>query len=273
MSFDTPIRINELAKELNLSSKEIIEKLAQLSITGKTHSSTITPDQIKRLKEFISQGSQLVAKKPKAFVVKKAKPVEVIESVEPEEVEEVKEVKPAPVAEMPKVEVVKPRPVANRLEIVRRAPRPEAGDVTERRPVRPQQGERKFPPRDGNREFNKDRDGKFPPRQDRGERPARPFDKRSAQTKEERPVNKDFGDKKPIERRIIPQEMYENKSGTRKEDLLLNPKEYETVFALRKALNSLPVADVTEQIISQMTQTENNGEFLDKIDTFLKKFK
>ena len=56
-------------------------------------------------------------------------------------------------------------------------------------------------------------------------------------------------------------------------DLLLNSKEYETVFALRKALNSLPVADVTEQIISQMTQTENNEEFLDKIDTFLKRFK
>ena len=55
--------------------------------------------------------------------------------------------------------------------------------------------------------------------------------------------------------------------------VLLNSKEYETVFALRKALNSLPVADVTEQIISQMTQTQNNEEFLDKIDGFLKKFK
>ena len=79
-------------------------------------------------------------------------------------------------------------------------------------------------------------------------------------------------DRKLSEKRIFPA-IDINKSGTRKEDLLLNQKEYETVFALRKALNSLPVADVTEQIISQMTQTENNEEFLDKIDAFLKRFK
>ncbi len=79
-------------------------------------------------------------------------------------------------------------------------------------------------------------------------------------------------DRKLSEKRIFPA-IDINKSGTRKEDLLLNPKEYETVFALRKALNSLPVADVTEQIISQMTQTQNNEEFLDKIDTFLRRFK
>ncbi len=79
-------------------------------------------------------------------------------------------------------------------------------------------------------------------------------------------------DRKLSEKRIFPA-IDINKSGTRKEDLLLNQKEYETVFALRKALNSLPVADVTEQIISQMTQTQNNEEFLDKIDTFLRRFK
>ena len=79
-------------------------------------------------------------------------------------------------------------------------------------------------------------------------------------------------DRKLSEKRIFPA-IDVNKSGTRKEDLLLNSKEYETVFALRKALNSLPVADVTEQIISQMTQTENNEEFIEKIDAFLKRFK
>ena len=64
-----------------------------------------------------------------------------------------------------------------------------------------------------------------------------------------------------------------NKSGTRREDLLLTPKEMETVYALRKALNNLPVADVTENIISQMVQTKNNAEFLDKIDLYLRRFK
>ena len=75
MSFET-IRINELAKELGLTSKEVIEKLARISITGKTHSSTLTLDQVKRLKEFISSGEVKEAKKPKAFVVKKAKNTE-----------------------------------------------------------------------------------------------------------------------------------------------------------------------------------------------------
>ena len=64
MSFDT-IRINELAKELKMTSKEVIEKLAQISITGKTHSSTLTVDQVKRLKDFINAGYVKQDKKKK----------------------------------------------------------------------------------------------------------------------------------------------------------------------------------------------------------------
>ncbi|MBR0491492.1 MAG: transcription termination factor Rho [Clostridia bacterium] len=79
-------------------------------------------------------------------------------------------------------------------------------------------------------------------------------------------------DRKLSEKRIFPA-IDINKSGTRREDLLLTPEEKETVFALRKAMNSMPVADVTEQILSLMTQTKNNKEFLVKIDSFIKKFK
>ena len=79
-------------------------------------------------------------------------------------------------------------------------------------------------------------------------------------------------DRKLSEKRIFPA-IDINKSGTRREDLLLNPKEMETVYALRKALNNLPVADVTENIISQMVATKNNIEFLDKIDLYLRRFK
>ena len=78
-------------------------------------------------------------------------------------------------------------------------------------------------------------------------------------------------DRKLSEKRIFPA-IDINKSGTRREDLLLTPEEKETVFALRKAMNSMPVADVTEQILSLMTQTKNNKEFLVKIDSFIKKF-
>ena len=108
MSYET-VRINELAKELNLTSKDIIEKFAQIGIKGKTHSSTVTPDQINRLKEFIASGGVKEIKKPKAFVVKKTKVQETPEE-EPKVDEKVKK---------PVVEVVKP---ASRLEIVRKAP-------------------------------------------------------------------------------------------------------------------------------------------------------
>ena len=74
------------------------------------------------------------------------------------------------------------------------------------------------------------------------------------------------------EKRIFPA-IDINKSGTRKEEKLLTKKELETVFALRKALSKMPTEDVTETIINQMVTTKNNREFIDKIDSFLYKFK
>ena len=79
-------------------------------------------------------------------------------------------------------------------------------------------------------------------------------------------------DRKLSEKRIFPA-IDINKSGTRREDLLLTKQEKDTVFALRKAMNSMPVADVTEQVISQMTQTKNNEEFVEKMNDYLKRFK
>lgn len=79
-------------------------------------------------------------------------------------------------------------------------------------------------------------------------------------------------DRKLSEKRIFPA-IDINKSGTRREDLLLTPKEKETVFALRKAMNSMSVADVTEQVISMMVKTKDNKEFLDEIDNYIRRFK
>ena len=71
------------------------------------------------------------------------------------------------------------------------------------------------------------------------------------------------------EKRIFPA-IDINKSGTRREELLLTPKELEVVFALRKAMSTKSVADVTEELIEEMMATKSNEEFLDKISTFLK---
>ena len=75
-------------------------------------------------------------------------------------------------------------------------------------------------------------------------------------------------DRKLSEKRIFPA-IDINKSGTRREELLLSPKELETVYALRKAMNNMPVADMTEKLITQILATKTNDEFLDKIKDIL----
>ena len=79
-------------------------------------------------------------------------------------------------------------------------------------------------------------------------------------------------DRKLSEKRIFPA-IDINKSGTRREEKLLTPKELETVFALRKAMSSMPVSEVTEQLISQMVATKNNEAFLTRMEVFLNQFK
>ena len=76
-------------------------------------------------------------------------------------------------------------------------------------------------------------------------------------------------DRKLSEKRIFPA-IDINKSGTRREDLLLSQDEQEAVFALRKALSSSPVAEITEQVLSQMVATKNNDEFIQKIKNVFK---
>ncbi len=197
MSFET-IRINELAKELGLSSKEVLEKFAQISVTGKTHSSTVTMEQVKRLKEFIASGGVKETKKPKAFVVKKAKAAESQVVVEAPKEEKSVEVKNEP----PKVEIVKAKPKPqSRLEIVRRAPQ---------RPAAPA-GERKFPPRS-----DRPQRGERPDRPPRGERPPRPQREGGRDGAPKKPFEKPSGERKPIQRTIISQDIYENKGPARK---------------------------------------------------------
>lgn len=229
MSYET-VRISELAKELGLPSKEVVEKFAQIGVTNKTHSSTVTQDQIKRLKSFIADGGVKKTSKPKAFVVKKAKAVETETAKAPK-----KEVETKPVVEKverpkiekverPKVEVVKP---VSRLEIVRRAPRKPVIEKVER-PERPSRtGDKKFTR--GERPQNGER--KFPPR---GDRPQKP----NSQGGE----NKDFANKKPLQRRIIPQDIYENKGpvkrksdGKKKEKDFNSKKEEQERISLEKA--------------------------------------
>ena len=74
------------------------------------------------------------------------------------------------------------------------------------------------------------------------------------------------------EKRIFPA-IDINKSGTRREELLLSSEELETVFALRKAMSTKPVTEITEELIHQMISTKTNKEFVERMSYFLKNIK
>ena len=78
-----------------------------------------------------------------------------------------------------------------------------------------------------------------------------------------------FLDRSLSEKRIFPA-IDVNKSGTRRDELLLTQKEYETVNALRKNFANLSTADFTEKLINHMIKTENNKEFIETINNSLK---
>lgn len=71
-------------------------------------------------------------------------------------------------------------------------------------------------------------------------------------------------DRKLSEKRIFPA-IDINKSGTRREELLLSQKELETIWGIRKALSNSPIQDVTETLIEDLMQTKSNEDFIDVI--------
>ncbi|QIB27691.1 transcription termination factor Rho [Caloranaerobacter azorensis] len=71
-------------------------------------------------------------------------------------------------------------------------------------------------------------------------------------------------DRKLSEKRIFPA-IDINKSGTRREDLLLNQKELETIWSIRKALSNYPTAEVIEKIINMLVLTKTNEEFIENM--------
>ena len=76
-------------------------------------------------------------------------------------------------------------------------------------------------------------------------------------------------DRKLSEKRIFPA-IDINKSGTRKEELILSKEELEVVFSLRKTMSNMSAQEMTEQLIDQMVSTKSNEEFLERMKYFLK---
>ena len=71
-------------------------------------------------------------------------------------------------------------------------------------------------------------------------------------------------DRKLSEKRIFPA-IDLNKSGTRREDLLMSQEELEAVWKMRRALSNAGVQEVTETIIDYMAHTKSNKDFIQHI--------
>ncbi len=71
-------------------------------------------------------------------------------------------------------------------------------------------------------------------------------------------------DRKLSEKRIFPA-IDLAKSGTRREDLLLNQEELEAINIMRKALNGLKPDEATDRILDMFARTRNNSEFVQMV--------
>ena len=73
-------------------------------------------------------------------------------------------------------------------------------------------------------------------------------------------------DRKVADKRTYPA-MDILKSGTRKEDLLIEKADLQKIFVLRRILSSMGNTDAIEFLIDKLKQTKNNAEFFDSMNT------
>jgi transcription termination factor Rho len=73
-------------------------------------------------------------------------------------------------------------------------------------------------------------------------------------------------DRKLSDKRVFPA-MDINRSGTRKEDLLLTEKELNRIWILRKLLSPLNPVDSMEFLLDKMRGSKSNKEFLDSMSS------
>jgi transcription termination factor Rho len=72
-------------------------------------------------------------------------------------------------------------------------------------------------------------------------------------------------DRRLVDRRIFPA-IDINRSGTRKEELLLAPNDLERIWLLRKVLTPMNTVDSMEFLLDKLSKTSTNREFLDTMN-------
>lgn len=73
-------------------------------------------------------------------------------------------------------------------------------------------------------------------------------------------------DRKVADKRVFPA-IDVTKSGTRKEELLLDPVDLQKTYVLRRILNPMGTTDAIEFLISKLKDTKNNSDFFDSMNT------
>ena len=73
-------------------------------------------------------------------------------------------------------------------------------------------------------------------------------------------------DRKVADKRVFPA-MDILKSGTRKEDLLVDKADLQKTYVLRRILNPMGTTDAIEFLIGKLKQTKSNGEFFESMNT------
>src|SRR5271154_4379841 len=82
------VRINDLARELEVKSRPILDALEAIGVSGKTHSSSIEADQAERVRDYFKNGGrsssanrQQVDSKPKFDLSKVSKPGDALKAI------------------------------------------------------------------------------------------------------------------------------------------------------------------------------------------------
>ncbi len=73
-------------------------------------------------------------------------------------------------------------------------------------------------------------------------------------------------DRKLTEKRIFPS-IDINKSGTRKEELLLAPADFNRIIVLRRVLSQLSPTEAMELLLDKLSRTKTNSDFLDSMQS------
>lgn len=245
------IRVYELAKELNKTNKEVLDVLEnKMGVKGKSHSSVITDEQAKKIKELILEPAQEVKKKPKAFIVKKAKPA------------------PAPEAQEPKKE--EPKPVIPQQKVIEKVNLSPAAAV-KKAPVQPQRPVQPAKPQKTAETARLDRKKDVKPESASKTQPAKT-------EKPQKTSGDSAAERKPIQRHIISQDIYEGKGGSKKktgkkkEKIFKSKEEEQERISLEKASaqkhKKRSHAQEAEEVVKQVVinQPVTVGELAEKIN-------